>query len=93
MSWLKDLVTTKNVTEEKVHGKTKEEVANAPEDKFQKWYNSLSEKEKKKFDKKALKYRLKYGTAVMCIKCGKPGGTLRKIKKDTYVHEVCPRRT
>ena len=68
-----------------------------PED-FKKWYEKLPESEKRKIDKKLEKAYFRFGTAVVCVKCGKPGGkidgrgyTLKKIDKDRYVHlNGCP---
>jgi len=65
---------------------------------FQAWYDGLSEQDKKKVDNKASKYRLKYGSAVLCSKCNKPGGkfkdkgyTLKKLDDGSYIHmSGCP---
>lgn len=56
---------------------------------YQEWYENLSPEQKKRVDNKMMRRRLKYGTPVVCIKCGQPGGTLRKVAKKKYIHTKC----
>lgn len=58
----------------------------AKEKTLEEQFRELPAAEQKRIAKKLLKYRLRHGTSVVCMKCGKPGGTLIKFTGNIYRH-------